>query len=108
MSQPLPEEPMILVRVRDLIEGLDKKVTAGFDEIRKKLDDRVTLGVFSALRADLDAALRRIDALEDADDKKTAHAQGVEMVVGWVLRFGGWIVATGLGVAWLWITVSHG
>lgn len=79
-----------------------------FDELASKLDDRATKGMFMALQSDLGAAIRRIEALEDAADAQAARSQGVSAVLGWLARFGGWLIATAIGVAWLWLSVTHG
>lgn len=101
-------EPYIVVTVRELIKDLRDDLNAKFNELAAKLDDRATVGMFRALQSDLAAAFKRIEDLEEASDQRFARTQGVNTVIGWLIRFGGWLIATGLGVAWLWLTVSHG
>jgi tryptophan 2,3-dioxygenase len=64
MVERIPEpdyrEPVIVMAVRELIKDLRDDMNKRLDGIETKLDDRVTVGVFHALRSDLDAALRRI------------------------------------------------
>jgi hypothetical protein len=111
LSQAQPERPaqaVVVYEVRDLLEEFRKEIIKRLDDLSGKLDDRATVGMFRALQSDLAAAFTRIESLEDASDKRQAHTQGVNAVLGWLLRFGGWLVATGLGIAWLWITVTHG
>ncbi len=109
MGSHLPEEPVIVVKVRDLLDQLRNELNRRLDEINTKLDDRATVGMLRALQSDLAAALTRIGVLEDAADANAARQQGVHAVLGLVLRFGGWLIATALGIAWLVVTVwPHG
>ena len=66
MGTPEPDyrEPVIVMAVRELIRDLRDDMNVRLDKIEVKLDDRVTVGVFRALRSDLDAALARIIEVE--------------------------------------------
>jgi len=61
MSEPADyREPVIVMAVRELIRDLRDDMNTRLDKIDVKLDDRVTVGVFRALRSDLDATVQRI------------------------------------------------
>jgi uncharacterized membrane protein YccC len=58
------DEPRIVYTVRDLLREQRDEINAALREISDKLDDRVTVAVFRALRSDLDAAIRRLSDAE--------------------------------------------
>lgn len=75
MGELLPDykEPVIVMAVRELIKDLRDDMNTRLDKIETKLDDRVTIGVFRALRSDLDAALQRIvEAEREIDELQEA------------------------------------
>jgi hypothetical protein len=71
MSELLPDykEPVIVMAVRELIKDLRDDMNKRLDTIDHKLDDRVTVGVFNALRSDLDAVIRRLQGAEAEIDE---------------------------------------
>ena len=64
MADRLYDEPAIVFTVRQLLEEMGRDFNKRMDELAGKLDDRVTVAVFRALRSDLDATLLRIAKLE--------------------------------------------
>jgi predicted nucleic acid-binding Zn-ribbon protein len=69
MGEPADyREPVIVMAVRELIRDLRDDMNKRLDTIDLKLDDRVTVGVFRALRSDLDATVARIVEAEKEID----------------------------------------
>jgi hypothetical protein len=70
------DEPVIVFTVRSLLKAQRDEINATLKEISAKLDDRVTLAVFRAMRSDLDAAVNRLVQLETKVTEGKAEGRG--------------------------------
>lgn len=95
----------LLTEIRSEITKLATNMDARFDQIRAALDERVTNTVFEALRADLGALAHRQRELEERVRAEGDHRRGFVDALKEFRGFIGWTAATGIGLAWLIVTI---
>lgn len=75
-SDRMPDEPVIVFTVRQLLNDLREDFNRRFDEVVRKLDDRVTIGAFRALSSELEATKRDLgDAHDEIAELQTWRTQ---------------------------------